>query len=226
MSNVTALTRHIQKMTARMTNTKNLVFRQFYPCCAPADTTLDALPICCCGHGARCTCSLKKEHLDSVPEDIPQIIHPTVLPKEPLKHRVNNMNSHESKTTIFTNGHHKPVHKINDAHNHCGAPYKIPNKSHNIHGHREIAQRSTDSLPLTKMSLTSHETSPLHEPFTSAPQPVRKVKSEHGSPDLKAIPDSAIGCRQGMIIPPLDPNAYSYSPFDNNNSPGVQQTTT
>ena len=120
--------------------------------------------------------------------------------------------------TVFQNGHHKPVHKINDAHNRCGAPYKIPARSHTVHGHREIAQKSSDSLPLTKAALTSNETPRHHESVTSAPQPVRQIKSEHGSPELKALEvfDPTAGA---IVIPRLDPNAYSYSPFDNNTPP-------
>lgn len=58
----------------------------------------------------------------------------------------------------------------------------------------------------------SHETPQHHESVTSAPQPVRLVKSEHGSPELK--PESSPVDEKGQIvIPPLDPNAYSYSPF-------------
>ena len=136
-----------------------------------------------------------------------------MLPKEPHHLRLSSLNSHESKLTVFTNGHHKPVHKINDMHNKCGAPYKIPARSHTVHGHREIAQRSSDSLPLTKAALISHETPQHHDSITSAPQPVRRVKSEHGSPELNALPDAALTRGSQIVIPPLDPNAYSYSPF-------------
>jgi len=151
-----------------------------------------------------------------VPEDIPQpilpAVLPTVLPKEPHHSRLSSLNSHESKLTVFQNGHHKPVHKINDMHNKCGAPYKIPNRSHTIHGPREIAQRSSDSLPLTKAALMSHETPQHHESVTSAPQPVRLVKSEHGSPVLAPV-SLPLDQKGQIVIPPLDPNAYSYSPF-------------
>ena len=179
---------------------------------------------CCCGHTSRCTCALKKDHLDTVPEDISPLhpLLPAVHGKDPHPHnRLSSLNSHESKLTVFANGHHKPVHKINDSHNKCGIPYKIPHKSHSIHGHREIAQRSSDSLPLTKAALTSHETPQHHESVTSAPQPVRKVKSEHGSPEIKPI--SSISAEPGshVVIPPLDPNAYSYSPFSSG-SPSLQ----
>jgi hypothetical protein len=180
---------------------------------------------CCCGHTSRCTCALKKDHLDTVPEDTPQpilpAVLPTVLPKEPHHNRLSSLNSHESKLTVFQNGHHKPVHKINDSHNMCGAPYKIPSRSHTVHGHREIAQRSSDSLPLTKAALMSHETPQHHESVTSAPQPVRLVKSEHGSPEIKPV-SPPLEQKGQMVIPPLDPNAYSYSPFGTA-SPLIQQ---
>jgi hypothetical protein len=120
--------------------------------------------------------------------------------------------------TVFQNGHHKPVHKINDAHNRCGAPYKIPSRSQTVHGHREIAQKSSDSLPLPKAALTSHETPQHHDSVTSAPQPLRQVKSEHGSPELSAA-DAFDPSTGALVIPRLDPNAYSYSPFENTTPP-------
>lgn len=175
---------------------------------------------CCCGHGARCTCSLKKEpYLDTVPEDISQILHNQ--PREPLKARGPNVNQHDSKPTIFTNGHHKPVHKFNDAHNHCGAPYRVPSRSnsHHGHGHREIAQRSSDSLPLPTTRAPPHHESPLHN-VTNASQPVRQARSEHSSPLLSPTSKSGLPPFQ-IEIPPLNPGAYSYSPFDAQ-SPSIQ----
>lgn len=166
--------------------------------------------VCCCSHGARCTCSLKKEpFLDTVPEDISQLLHGQ---KELVKHRGPNMNSHESKPTIFTNGHHKPVHKFNDAHNHCGAPYRVPSRSNSQNGHRDIAQRSTDSLPLTNRTSVHHE-SPLHA-VISASQPERLARSEHGSPMLAPTSNAKSLPPYNVEIPPLNPDAYSYSPFD------------
>lgn len=156
--------------------------------------------------------------MDPVPEDIQQLIQP----KDPYKIRLGNMNSHESKATVFTNGHHKPVHKFNDAHNQLGTPYKIPSRSHTIHGHREIAQRSTDSLPLTKFSKPFHE-SPLHHSVTEAVDVVRRVKSEHNSPVLSPTFISANDPLRDFTLPSFDPNAYSYSPFSSD-SPVTQQS--
>lgn len=174
---------------------------------------------CCCGHGARCTCSLKKEpYLESVPEDFSQILQQS---KEQMKHRGPNLNNHDTKPTIFANGHHKPVHKFNDAHNHCGAPYRVPSRtnSHNSGGHnpREIAQRSTDSLPLTSKPNVHHE-SPLHN-VLSAGQPIRQALSEHNSPLI--APTNVPNISYPVEIPPLSPNAYSYSPFESH-TPAMQ----
>lgn len=140
--------------------------------------------------------------------------------KEAVKQRDRgpNVNQHDSKPTVFANGHHKPVHKFNDAHNHCGAPYRVPNRTGSGHGHRDIAQRSTDSLPLTNRPVVHHE-SPLHN-VLNASQPLRQVRSEHNSPML--VPTSNPGLPPFQVeIPPLSPNAYSYSPFDAQ-SPALQ----
>jgi len=120
----------------------------------------------------------------------------------------------DSKMTVFINGHRKPVHKVNDIHHRLGAPYKIPARSHTISGQRvEFAQRSTDSLPLTKDLLNFHTNPYYHASVTSAPQPARRVKSEHGSPTINALPMPLDNPIPPISIPPYDANAYSYSPF-------------
>lgn len=185
-----------------------------------ASGSASATNTCCCGHGARCTCSLKKEpYLDTVPEDLTQIL---AHQKEPrTQHRGPNHNNHDSKPTVFTNGHHKPVHKFNDAHNHCGAPYRIPSRSNSHHGHREIAQRSTDSLPSTSSRPPStHVESPLHS-VMAALQPSRQARSEHNSPLLAPTSAPTSAPNFPVEIPPLSPNDYSYSPFKTQ-SPGSQ----
>ncbi|KIW36591.1 hypothetical protein, variant [Exophiala oligosperma] len=57
---------------------------------------------CCCQHISKCTCSLKKEHLESVLEDSLSLIPP----KEQIRPRPTNMNSCQSKATFYTNNHH------------------------------------------------------------------------------------------------------------------------
>ncbi|KAJ9642251.1 hypothetical protein H2204_002620 [Knufia peltigerae] len=167
---------------------------------------------CCCQHGQRCTCSLKKD-LDTVPEDISHLMHAKESPKPRPNH-----NSHDPKTTIFTNGHHKPVHKFNDAHNQLGAPYKIPSRSNSLHGHREIAQRSTDNLLLTK-STRPHQESPLHHSITDAMAMMdRRARSEHNSPILGPQKYSHTPL-QDLNLPHFDPSAYSYSPFGTDTPP-------
>jgi hypothetical protein len=54
---------------------------------------------------------------------------------------------------------------------------------------------------------------PFHGSVTSAPHPVRRVKSEHGSPTISALPTPPGNQIPPISIPPYDPNAYSYSPF-------------
>lgn len=114
----------------------------------------------------------------------------------------------ENKTTIFRNGHHKPVHKINDIHNRVGAPYKVPARSRTTIGHGDYSPRSTDTIPLTKEVLGS-----LQPPYsiTSAPNPIRQVKSEHGSPTISALPTPPINHVPPISIPTYDANNYLYN---------------
>ena len=148
-----------------------------------ADPNAPELHICCCTHGMRCTCAVKKEYLDPVPEaDVPE----AALPLTPAsrKPRLTTAQS-DTSLTVFTNGHHKPVHRYNDAAHKCGAPYKIP-IPHSIHGNSDIARRSADHLPLSKTS--EQAPSHLQESISSAQQEVRLVRSEHGSPEQRAAP--------------------------------------
>ncbi|KAL9604691.1 MAG: hypothetical protein Q9219_000411 [cf. Caloplaca sp. 3 TL-2023] len=172
---------------------------------ASVETSLDSGATdgksCCCTHGQRCTCALKKEYLESVPE--------TGLPKPSLasfmarKPRLSATNS-ETSLTHFSNGHHKPIHKHNDAHTKLGTPYKIP-IPHSISGNQDIASKSSDSLPLSKT--IDYTPSPLQDTISSAQQQVRQVKSEHGSPKPKALP------RFSGIDSPLPPLDLSYPAY-------------
>ena len=115
--------------------------------------------------------------------------------------------------TVFTNGHHKPVHKHNDAAHTRGLPYTIPR----AHSNNELAQRSVDSLPSTKRSLISHDTPHHHGSVTSAPQPVRRVKSQPGSPGLRSTRANLTPINTAS--PTVD-NTYSpFGTFSGNNSP-------
>lgn len=110
----------------------------------------------------------------------------------------------ESSLTHFTNGHHKPIHKHNDAHNKCGAPYKIP-IPHSISGNQDITRRSSDSLPLAQT--LDYAPPPFQDTITRAQQEVRQVRSEHGSPKPKALP------RFSGIDSPLPPLDLSYPAY-------------
>ena len=158
--------------------------------------------ICCCSHGSRCTCSIKKEYLDAVPEiDMP--IAPLRRSTSSRKPRLLKADS-ENSLTVFTNGHHKPVHKHNDSAHKCGLPYKIP-IPHSVPGN-DAARRSTDSLPLIRKKEETH--SQLHDSITSAQQDVRRVRSEHGSPERS----TARFRDSNGDLPPLD---LSYAGYDN-----------
>ena len=176
--------------------------------------------ICCCSHGARCTCALKNEYLDTVSEIDPPIVPPG-RSRSSRKPRLLKADS-DNSLTVFTNGHHKPVHKNNDSAHQRGLPYKIP-IPHSVPGN-DAARRSTDSLPLIRKK--EEIPSQLHDSIASAQQDVRRVRSEHGSPEQGA----ARFRNNNGDLPPLDltyagyPNIrgqygedYSHSPrgFEN-----------
>lgn len=141
---------------------------------------------CRCIHGQRCSCALKKEHLDTVPETGLPPVPPHTTVAELRKPRLTSTKS-ESTLTVFRDGHHKPMHKHNDMAHKCGLPYTIP-RSHTIQGTSELAQRSADHLPLNlnqgALDAPFFNTGADFDNFSSR----RRVKSEHGSPELVAIP--------------------------------------
>jgi hypothetical protein len=178
---------------------------------------------CCCSHGSRCTCAVKKEHLDPVPEsdsdevasntiptpdETPMPIIPAAKPRRPRAHTAQS----ENNLTIFTNGHHKPVHKHNNMAHKCGMPYVVP-RAHSIHGQSpsSFANRSVDNLPHTSTIDALHSESQIKDSIVSAQQEQRMVKSEHASPLLNST--TTLDQLNGQL-PPLD---LSNLPTDYNN---------
>ena len=161
---------------------------------------------CCCSHGSRCTCALKKDHLDPVPEvDLVE----TRMPLSRTASGKPRLPTTKSDTTltVFSNGHHKPVHRNNHSAHECGVPYKIP-RPHSIHGQVGNPHKSTDNLHSEPMD---RELSEFHDSVSSAQQEVRLSRSEHGSPDPRSVPTSD---QLNGRLPLLD---LSYSTMSSNN---------
>lgn len=162
----------------------------------------DTQDTCCCSHGARCTCALKSDHLAPVPEsdsdETPSLSIPVSKPRRPRAHTAQS----ENNLTIFTNGHHKPVHKNNNMAHKCGLPYTVP-RAHSIHGQSSssLANRSVDNLPHTSTVDALHSESHIKDSIVSAQQEQRMVKSEHASPLVS--PMSNFQQMNGQL-PPLD----------------------
>jgi len=157
---------------------------------------------CCCSHGGRCACALKKEHLDPVPESDSDEANSSSAPvQEKRRPRALTAQS-ENGLTSFVNGHHKPVHKNNTMAHKCGLPYVVP-RAHSIHGPSPsgLANRSVDNLPHTNTIDALHSESHIKDSMVSAQQEQRMVKSEHGSPIMGAIVNSE---QWNGILPPLD----------------------
>ncbi|ESZ92513.1 hypothetical protein SBOR_7105 [Sclerotinia borealis F-4128] len=157
---------------------------------------------CCCSHGARCSCASKSDHLAPVPEsdsdDTPSMSLPSSKPRRPRAQTAQS----ENNLTIFTNGHHKPVHKNNTMAHKCGLPYTVP-RAHTIHGQSasSLANRSVDNLLHTNTVDTLHSESQIKDSIVSAQQEQRMVKSEHASPHVSATTNfQQMNCQ----LPPLD----------------------
>ncbi|KAK8904053.1 hypothetical protein QC760_007485 [Botrytis cinerea] len=168
---------------------------------------------CCCSHGARCTCALKNDHLPPVPEsdsdETPSISVPVSKSRRPRAQTTQS----ENNLTIFTNGHHKPVHKNNNMAHKCGLPYTVP-RAHSIHGQSSssLANRSVDNLPHTNAIDTLHSESQIKDSMVSAQQEQRMVKSEHASPLVS--PTTNFQQMNGQL-PPLDITNMSTPDYNN-----------
>lgn len=157
---------------------------------------------CCCSHGARCSCALKKEHLDPVPESDSDEASSSSAPSNDKRRPRALTAQSENGLTIFTNGHHKPIHKHNNMAHKCGLPYVVP-RAHSIHGPSPngMANRSVDNLPHTSTIDALHSESHIKDSMVSAQQEQRMVKSEHGSPLISPV--SNLDQLNGQL-PPLD----------------------
>ncbi|KAJ5129581.1 uncharacterized protein N7515_005620 [Penicillium bovifimosum] len=133
---------------------------------------------CGCSHGQRCTCALKKEHLDTVPETgLP------FTPPQPAEHSRKpplTSTKSESTLTIFRDGHHKPAHKHNDMAHKCGLPYTIP-RSHSVHHPSDLPRRSVDHLPLSQSTF-------VKEPLSLSEFPKSQQTSQRSSPISAPVP--------------------------------------
>ncbi|KAJ5773203.1 hypothetical protein N7457_008099 [Penicillium paradoxum] len=120
---------------------------------------------CGCCHGQRCTCALKKEHLDTVPETglpfSPPL--PTETPRKPPL-RLPNRN----RRLRFSATHNDMAHK-------CGLPYTIP-RSHSIHHPSDLSRRSMDHLPLGQSVF-------IKESLSLSDFPTSQQVSQKGSPN-------------------------------------------
>ena len=157
---------------------------------------------CCCSHGTRCTCALKKEqHLDPVPESDSDEASSTSASLKPGRPRASTTQS-DGNVTTASNGHHKPIHKHNNMAHKCGLPYVVP-RAHSIHGPSPsgLANRSVDNLPHISTIDALHSESQMKDSMFSAQQEQRLVKSEHGSPVLSGSSDFE---QLNGFLPPLD----------------------
>lgn len=126
---------------------------------------------CCCPHGGQCICSTMKTKESS--EDLADSYKATHCRPKPR------LASHQSEghLTVFANGHHKPVHRNNNAAHESGAPYKLPR----VHTTHAVARSSVDSLASMQstppVQWQQHATNSLLGQLEQ-----RKPQSELGSP--------------------------------------------
>jgi len=169
---------------------------------------------CCCHHGGKCTCSQTKKELveDGAPHG--PAVH---------KPRLESIKS-DGSITVFANGHHKPVHRKNNAAHESGMPYKMHlSRSHTDHTLPTAARRSVDSLTMnTNVGMfSSQHNLPLNNDRSVKSEQQSPRVSPHGSCSgglahdrLSLVDFSALGPTQtnesvesvdSIVFPPFDP---------------------
>ena len=126
--------------------------------------------------------------------------------------------SSDTSITVFTNGHHKPVHRKNHAAHECGMPYKMPmSRSHTEQAVSYVARRSVDSLALdTNMAYQPS----AFTPQTSAPFNTERRKSKSEQPSPRLGPPS--GC-SGLADSKL--NSIDFTPLSQTQTNQSYQST-
>ena len=131
---------------------------------------------CCCNHGGRCTCAYLARNGS---EDAGPVNGPVA------KSRLGKKAS-DAALTIFTNGHHKPVHRNHAAHE-SGMPYRLPSsRASSDNGTSSTARRSVEHLhlgssPNFPISQRAHSNAALYDTAR------RGSKSEQHSPKTSSL---------------------------------------
>ncbi|PGG96590.1 hypothetical protein GX51_07752 [Blastomyces parvus] len=160
---------------------------------------------CCCSHGTRCTCAAKR---DSNLETVPELGPPRSRAASHLSQRRPHIATTKTDDALPGFPTRLNKNKVN-ATSKRGVPYSIP-RSNTVHVSSDLGRRSVDHLPLPEERVEQNGT-PAAASIIEGVHPVRRVRSEHGSPTnepLFGIEDMNNG------IPNLD---ISLAPFDPTN---------
>ena len=135
---------------------------------------------CCCHHGGPCSCAGVKRDSDKGSGSSTPTYHGPAVHKPRLE-----TTRSDGSITVFTNGHHKPVHRKNHAAHECGMPYKMPMpRSYNDQTVMSAARRSVDSLALdhNTQDIKHNNTNTKRNVPQFDPTPFQMSKSEEHSP--------------------------------------------
>ncbi|KAI1741589.1 hypothetical protein F4680DRAFT_69741 [Xylaria scruposa] len=181
--------------------------------CAHLQPTMEGhKETCCCNHGGRCTCSIKKESsLDPVPESESEAESLAIKPKTSSssssgsRRRRTNTTKSEPLLSFDENGHHKPTHKHARPSQNCG-PYTL-HRGATMHGTGTgTSTRSVDNLVHYGKTAGRSRTTTI----SSADMEARMIKSEQASPLMGG--SSSFQQLNGQL-PPLDLTNISYPEY-------------
>ncbi|KAI0105217.1 hypothetical protein GGR51DRAFT_194252 [Nemania sp. FL0031] len=170
--------------------------------CAHLQPTIEGhKETCCCNHGGRCTCCVKKEQsLDPVPESESEPEPLAVKHKATggSRRRRTNTTKSEPLLSFDDNGHHKPTHKHSRASQNCG-PYAL-HRGATMHGTGTgtgTSTRSVDNLVHYGKTVGRSRTATA----SSSDLEARMIKSEQASPLMGG---SSSFQQLTSRLPPLD----------------------
>ncbi|KAK2591678.1 transcriptional activator haa1 [Conoideocrella luteorostrata] len=167
---------------------------------------------CCCNHGGRCTCALKKEpSLDTVPEAEPgpdPLATSAARPKPPARRRRANTVHSDGAMAFDQNGNHKPATKHNRAAQKSG-PYQL---------NRVNSATSASSLGASSEGMLCQDgcvpDSFSNRSRAATAREQRRVKSETASPLMSGSSFTHLPAR----LPPLDLSGIEYPSYVGNST--------
>lgn len=189
-------------MERRETPKVNFPWESYYP--SEHILILDLIGRCSCIHGGRCSCALKKEHLDLVLESDPDKNSTSTVPANEIRHPHALTPQSQNPLTVFASDHMQG-HKYTEMTQTRRLSYVDP-EAHATYDETPFGStnHSIDCLPQLNTVDTFHGDPQIEDSTVSLQQGQRMASSEFGSSALGS--SSNLG-QLDSLLPPINPSS-------------------